>query len=365
MTLPHRRSPTLLTSGVAPAGLISDIRALIEAARAQAARAVNAGMVSLYWHIGRRIREDILKEKRAGYGERVVATLSAQLSNEYGQGFTIRNLFNMTRFAEVFPNPRIVHTLCAQLSWSHFRLIIYLKNELQRNFYAEMCRIEKWSVRALENKIGGMLYERTALSRKPARLAALELKKLKEEDELTPDLVFRDPYFLDFLGLKGAYQEKDIETAILREMESFIVELGTGFAFLARQKRMQIGPNDYYLDLLFYHRGLRRLVAIELKLDKFRPEYKGQMELYLRWLEKYERRPGEGLPIGLILCAGGSAEEIELLRLGRSGIRVAGYMTALPPRGVLERKLHEAVASARARLSASRFGKPGDLKIPG
>lgn len=276
------------------------------------------------------------------------------MTQEYGEGFSATNLFHMVRFAEAYPDRKIVDALSRQLSWSHFRLIIYLEDELQRDFYAEMCRLERWSVRTLRAKIGGMLYERTALSRKPAKLAALELKKLRQEDQLTPDLVFRDPYFLDFLGLKGAYQEKDVESAILREMESFILELGAGFAFLARQKRIQVGTKDYYIDLLFYHRGLRRLVAIELKLDAFKPEFKGQMELYLRWLEKHETQAGEAPPIGLILCAGQEREEVELLQLSRSGIHVAQYLTALPPRAILERKLREAIRLARERLAQSQ-----------
>ena len=214
-----------------------------------------------------------------------------------------------------------------------------------------MCRIERWSVRVLRAKIGSMLYERTALSKKPADLAAVELKKLHAGDQLTPEMVFRDPYFFDFLQLKGAYQEKDLEAAILREMESFVLELGAGFAFVARQKRMQIGERDYYLDLLFYHRGLRRLVAIELKLDRFRPDFKGQMELYLRWLEKHEQGPGEEPPLGLILCPGKRGEEIELLQLDKSGIRVAEYMTELPPRRLLKKKLHEAIRLARDNMA--------------
>lgn len=278
-------------------------------------------------------------------------TLSAKLVPEYGEGFSARNLARMIHLAEFFPVQKIVTTLSAKLGWSHFVELIQLKDSFQRDFYAEMCRIENWNVRGLRKKIGGMLYERTALSKKPEKLAVLEMKKLKREDKLTPDLVFRDPYFLDFLGLKGAYQEKDVESSILREMESFILELGTGFAFMARQKCMQIGGNDYYLDLLFYHRGLKRLVAIELKLGKFKPEYKGQLELYLRRLEKHEQQPGEDAPLGLILCAGGGHEEIELLQLGKSGIRVAEYMTELPPRKVLEKKLHEAIRLARARFA--------------
>jgi len=270
---------------------------------------------------------------------------------EFGSGFSQRNLASMVRFAEVFPDLEILHTLCAKLSWSHFRQIIYLRDDFQRDFYAEMCRIENWSVRTLGRKISGMLYERTALSKKPAELIKKELADLKERDKLTPDLVFRDPYFLDFLGLKDTYSEKDLETAILREMEAFILELGVGFTFVERQKRITVGDDDFYLDLLFYHRTLRRLVAIELKLDKFKPAYKGQMELYLRWLEKHEQQPGEGSPIGLILCASKSEEQIELLQLGKSGIRVAAYMTALPPRDLLQKKLHEAIILARARLA--------------
>ncbi|MBI4802807.1 MAG: DUF1016 domain-containing protein [Elusimicrobia bacterium] len=340
--------------------LLGDIRALINSARAQVVQTVNAGLVMLYWSIGRRIREDVLNQKRAGYGEKIVSTLCAQLTREYGGGFTKTAVFRMVRFAEQFQNRAIVATLSQQLGWSHFVELITIDDTLKRDFYSEMCRMERWSVRTLRNKIGGMLFERTALSRKPEKLAALEVKKLRQEDKLTPDLVFRDPYFLEFLGLKGAYQEKDIEAAILREMESFILELGTGFAFMARQKRMQIGGNDYYLDLLFYHRGLRRLVAIELKLDKFKPEFKGQMELYLRWLEKYEQQPREDSPIGLILCAGGAHEEIELLQLNKSGIKVAEYMTELPPRKVLEKKLHDAIIAARERLTTQE--KKPELK---
>ncbi|MBI5709499.1 MAG: DUF1016 domain-containing protein [Candidatus Eisenbacteria bacterium] len=332
--------------------LITDIRKLIESARSRTAQTVNSQLVLLYWNIGVRIRRDILREKRAAYGEEIVSALGRQLTREYGPGFSSRNLFNMVRIAEVFPSARIVHTLCAQLSWSHLRSIIYLKDSLQREFYVEMCRIERWSVRTLRAKIAGMLFERTAISKKPAHLARRELKALREEDRMTPDLLFRDPYFLDFLGLKDAYDEQDLEAAILRELERFILELGAGFTFVARQKRITVDYDDYYLDLLFFHRGLRRLVAVELKLGRFQASDKGQMELYLRWLERHERREGERSPIGLILCAGKSAEHVELLELEQSGIRVAEYLTELPPRRLLEGKLHEAVRLARERLAA-------------
>jgi predicted nuclease of restriction endonuclease-like (RecB) superfamily len=272
------------------------------------------------------------------------------LEIEFGRGFSEKSLRHMIRFAEVFPDDKIVSALRRQLTWTHLKQIIYLDDPLKRDFYAEMCRIENWSTRTLDKKIGGMLFERTALSRKPAKLAALELKQLREEDKLTPDLVFRDPYFLDFLGLKDRYIEKDIEDAIMREMEQFILELGVGFTFVARQKRISVDQDDYYLDLLFFHRGLRRLVAIDLKLRDFRPGDKGQMELYLRWLDKYERKPGEEVPIGLILCAGKKHETVELLDLEKSGIKVSSYWTEVLPKAELERKLHQAVRLARARL---------------
>jgi len=330
--------------------LLSDLRMLIAETRQDVARSVNSALLMLYWKVGQRIRQDILKEKRAAYGREIVVTLSRQLVEEFGNGFSRPNLFRMVRFAEVFSVEEIVSTLSRQLSWSHLVEIIPLKDDLQRDFYAEMCRIERWSVRTLRQKIAGMLYERTALSKKSKELAKKELAALREEDKLTPDLVFRDPYFLDFLGLKDTYSEKQLEAAILRELESFILEIGVGFTFVARQKRITVDEEDYYLDLLFYHRKLRRLVAIELKLDKFKAAHKGQMELYLRWLEKYEKQPGEELPIGLILCADKSDEHVELLQLSKNGIRVAAYLTELPPRELLRQKLHEAIELAKAQI---------------
>ncbi|MFO0824913.1 MAG: YhcG family protein [Gemmataceae bacterium] len=272
------------------------------------------------------------------------------MAEDYGNGYSRPNLFRMVRFAEVFPDREIVSTLSAKLGWSHFVEIIPLKKELQREFYAEMCRVERWSVRTLRDKIGGMLYERTALSKKPEDLAKQELTALRTSDQISPDLVFRDPYFLDFLGLKDTFSEHDLEDAILRDMESVLLELGVGFTFVARQKRIVIDGEDFYLDLLFYHRKLRRLVAIDLKLGKFEAADKGQMELYLRYLDKHEREPGEESPLGLILCESAGEEQVELLQLGESGIRVASYLTDLPPKALLERKLRAAAELARARL---------------
>lgn len=335
-------------------GLLTDVREMILTTRQTVAQGVNSALVLLYWNIGQRIRTDILNEKRAEYGEKIVHTLSARLTAEFGRGFTRTNLFNMTRFAEEFPDIKIVHTLSGQLSWSHFRRIIYLDDPLKRVFYAEMCRIEKWNVRTLNSKVQSMLYERTALSKKPDKLIATELKKLREDDKLTPDLVFRDPYLLDFLALRDTYAEKDLEAAILREIEAFILELGVGFAFVDRQKRMQIDGRDYHLDLLFYHRKLKRLVAIDLKLGDFEAADKGQMELYLNWLKRHEAEPDEAAPMGMILCAGKSAEHVELLEVEKSGIHVATYWTKVLPKKQLVKKLHQAVTRARHRLLATQ-----------
>jgi predicted nuclease of restriction endonuclease-like (RecB) superfamily len=243
-----------------------------------------------------------------------------------------------------------VYALSTQLSWTHFRAIFSFKEKLKRDFYVEMCRVERWSTRTLQAKIDSMLFERTALSKKPAQLIEQEVKALREEDKLTPSLVFRDPYLLDFLGLHDTYSEKDLELAILREIEGIILELGIGFCFVERQKRITIDNEDYYIDLLFYHRKLRRLVAVELKIGKFKAADKGQMELYLRWLERHEREPDEETPLGLILCSDKSDQHIEYLELEGSGIHVAQYLTNLPPKEILEQKLFDAVKNAHHRL---------------
>lgn len=260
----------------------------------------------------------------------------------------------MVQFADAFADSEIVATLSRQLSWSQFVLLLPVKDALAREFYAEMCRVEGWSVRTLRTKIESMLFERTALSRKPEHLARKELAKLRSDDRMTPDIVFRDPYFLDFAGLRGAFTEKDLETALIKELGDFILELGVGFTFVERQKRITIDGRDYYLDLLFFHRRLHRLVAVELKLGEFQAADKGQMELYLRWLDKHERVSGEQAPLGLILCAGKSEEHVELLEVMRSGIRVAQYLTELPSQDVLRERLHRMVRTARERQEARR-----------
>jgi predicted nuclease of restriction endonuclease-like (RecB) superfamily len=220
----------------------------------------------------------------------------------------------------------------------------------------EMCRIEHWDTRTLEEKIDGQLYERTAISRKPEDVIRRELAQIKGNNQLLPDLVFRSSYFLDMLGLPDVFTERDLESAIIFQIQQFIKELGTDFAFLDRQKRITVDAVDYYIDLLFFHRGLRRLVAIDLKLGKFKPEYEGQMLLYLRYLNKNERKEGEETPIGLILCSEGNTEHVEYLMLDEeSPIKVAQYYTQLPDKKLLSAKLHRAIAIAREHYAEQQL----------
>ncbi|EMP4332051.1 TPA: YhcG family protein [Pseudomonas aeruginosa] len=339
-----------VASSAAPSALLGDIRALIEAARQRAASAVNSELTMLYWRIGQRIHTQVLEGRRADYGEEVVLTLAAQLVKEYGSSFSMKNLRRMVQFAVTFPDEQIVVSLIRQLSWTHFIALIPLKDPLQRDYYAQMAGAQRWSVRTLRERIDSMMYERTALSKKPDETIAQELAAMRDAQRMSPALVMRDPYILDFLGLRDTWQEGDLEAAIIREMESFLLELGAGFSFVARQKRIQIDGDDFHLDLLFYNRKLRRLVAVELKVGEFKAAYKGQMELYLRWLDKHEREPEEASPLGIILCTGKKREQIELLELDKSGIHVAEYLTALPPRGVLVERLQQATQRAQLQI---------------
>jgi len=330
--------------------IFTEIKSLIDESRQQVATAVNSAMSLLYWNIGKRINVEILKDKRAEYGEQIVQTLSAQLRREYGSGWSEKQLRHCLRFAEIFQDEEIVSALRRQLSWTHLKTLIYIADELKRDFYLEMCRLERWSTRILQDRINSMLYERTAISKKPELTIKNDLELLKNEQKLSPDLVFRDPYFLDFLGLKDSYSEKDLETAILAELQNFIIEMGSDFAFMARQKRITVDQDDYYIDLLFYHRRMKCLVAIDLKVGKFEAAHKGQMELYLRWLEKYEKLPDENPPIGLIMCSYKNSEHVELLQLDKSNIKVAEYLTELPDIKLLENKLHQVIEKAKSRL---------------
>ncbi|QDK78031.1 DUF1016 domain-containing protein [Spirosoma sp. KCTC 42546] len=334
--------------------VVADVQQLIEQSRNDVAIAVNASLTLLYWRIGKRINEELLNNSRAAYGQQIVAMLSEQLTALYGEGWSKRQLHHCKRMAEVFPQIDIVHAMRTQLTWTHIRLLIPIENELKRNFYFEMCRLEKWSSRQLQERIQSMLYERTAISKKPEQTIQNDLALLRNEQKLSPDLVFKDPYFLDFLGLSDFYSEKDLETSIIVELQRFIIEMGSDFAFMARQKRITIDNRDYYIDLLFYHRRLKCLIAIDLKIGEFEAGYKGQMELYLRYLEKYEQIEGENTPIGLILCTGKNEEHIELMQLDKSNIRVADYLTALPPEKLLQEKLHKAIQIAQQKMNKDK-----------
>ena len=330
--------------------LIDDIRQIINQARNQVAVNVNAELTLMYWHIGERINREVLGNERAEYGKQIVATVSRQLQEEFGtKGFDVKSIRRMMQFASLFPEFQIVATLSRQLQWSHFVEVIPLKNDLQREFYLTLAASERWSIRQLRKAINGMLYERTAIATKPDELIKQELTELRDNNVLTPDLVFKSPYFLEFTGLKGMYSEKSLEDSLVAHLEQFILELGNGFTFVERQKRMIIDGEDFYLDLLFYHRRLHRLIAIDLKLGKFKAQYKGQMELYLRWLEAHEMEAGEEQPLGLLLCTEGGDEQIELLQLDKSGIKVAQYMTELPSKELLQRQLHKGLEAARQR----------------
>ena len=215
-------SPALVDA----AGLLSDLRSLIQSARQRIATVANSTQTLLYWYVGRRLLNENLQGGRAAYGKQILVTVSRELTAKFGQAFTLRALYRAIQFSQCFSNQEIVSTLSTQLSWSHFIELLPIKDPLARDFYAEMCRIERWDVRTLRLKIGGMLFQRTALSRKPEAVISAEIAKLRD-GQLTPDLVFRDPYFLDLLGLTGAYSERDLESAILREIEGVLLELET------------------------------------------------------------------------------------------------------------------------------------------
>ena len=297
-----------------------------------------------------RIAGEVLKGERAEYGQQIIKTLAKQLTQSVGKGWSTQQLRHCLRFAEIFPENEIVYALRRQLSWTHIRSLMYIDDALKRDFYITMATQERWSTRTLTERIDSQLFERTAISKKPDQTISQELQLLRDSGQVNQNLILKDPYVLDFLGLNDSYLEKDLEDAILRELEQFLLELGSGFSFIARQKRLQIDEDDFYIDLLFYNRKLKRLVAIDLKVGRFKAEYKGQMELYLRWLAKHEQEPDENPPLGIILCAGKKQEQIELLELDQSGIHVAEYLTVLPPKAELEQKLHQAVINAKLRL---------------
>ncbi|MBS9767281.1 MAG: DUF1016 family protein [Flavobacteriaceae bacterium] len=327
--------------------LYKDVCHIIDNTRSRLATTVNAEICLLHWTIGDRIKQEILHNKRAEYGKEVIKNLAFELTEHYGKGWSFYKLQHCVRSAYIFTKDEILYAVRTELTWTHLRSLMSIDDTLKRKFYMEMTRIEHWNTRTLDKKIDEMFYERTALSKKSNELIEKELNQIENTNSLTPDIVFRSSYFLDTLGLADTYSEKDLEDAILVNLQSFIKEMGNDFAFLDRQKRITVDAVDYRIDLLFFHRGLKRLVAIDLKLGKFKPEYEGQMLLYLRYLNKNERKEGEESPIGLILCSEGNTEHIEYLMLDDSNIKVAQYFTQLPNKKILREKLHKAIKIAR------------------
>jgi predicted nuclease of restriction endonuclease-like (RecB) superfamily len=327
--------------------LYQDIRQLIVVAKTHVVTQVNQALVLTYWQIGKTIKTELLQDDRSEYGQATLKQSAQRLQQEYGAGFSYSSLTRMIKFYSFIPEQTIVATVSQQLSWSHFVELIKIEDELKRGFYIRLCSYAHWPVRTLRERMDSMLYERTALSKQADAVIAQELAT-----PATPQLFLKDSYLLDFLDLKDNFTEKDLENAILAELERFILELGSDFAFMNRQKRIQIGGND----LLFYHRKLRRLVLIELKLGEFKPEYKGQVELYLKWLVKYEQQADEQFPIAIILCSGKDTEVIELVDLEPDTIHIAEYWLKLPPKEVLQAKLHKAMLEAKTRLEFQRAG---------
>jgi predicted nuclease of restriction endonuclease-like (RecB) superfamily len=329
--------------------LFGDVSTLIDSARMRAAAAVNSELVMLYWHVGQRVRADVLGGERAAYGQQVVQRLAARLTERYGRPFAVRNLFRMMQFAEFYPVAEIVSPLATQLTWSNVVEVLTLADPVMRDFYLALCARERWTKRTLRGQISGGLYERTLATRGSLTDLERNLAHLRETGSITPALAFRDPYVLDFLGLPPKHSEADLEQAIIDEIQRFLTEMGGGFAFVERQKRITVDGRDYHLDLLFYHRHLRCLVAIELKARELEPGDFGQMLLYLRWLQAHERVSGEEMPIGLILCAGKGPEQTALLGLDDGEIRAARYITE-PMRSEMQRRL----MSAARQLPVSR-----------
>lgn len=329
--------------------LFGQVSALIEQTRAALATQANAALTLMNWQIGRLIDTEVLAEQRAEYAQEIVVTLSRQLTERYGRGFDRANLYRMRQFAQAFPDREIVATLSRQLSWSHFVALIAVDHDAARAFYIQQTLDARLSVRALRDLIGRQGFERR------------EIANAQTPGGSTVPLdTFSDPYFLDFLGLKDAYAERDLEDALIREMETFLLEVGNGWAFVARQKRMSIDNDDFFLDLLFYSRPLHRLIAVELKIGKFKAAHEGQMKLYLKWLDRYERRSDEEAPLGLILCTETSREQVELLEMHKDGIVVAEYWTALPPKEELQRRITQIYRAAKERVARRALGRARD-----
>jgi predicted nuclease of restriction endonuclease-like (RecB) superfamily len=343
LSLPDRDDSRAFSLQTDETSMFTHIARMIETRKCRAGAFANHEVIMMFWEIGQYINSVMLGNKHAEYGKRIVAELATKLVRSYGRSFSYDNLRRMMRFSEKFNNLKILSPLTTKLTWSHFIELLPMKSENAWLYYANETAERNLSAKELRRQISRKAYERREIAN--ARLT---------EGSAVPLSVFKDPYILDVLDLNEYYHEADLEKAILKELESFILEFGNGFTFIERQKRMIIGDEDVVLDLLFFHRKLKRLVAVELKVGKFKAEYMGQMLLYLKWLDKYERRDGEEPPIGMILCTSANREKIELLEMDKAGIGVAEYWTDLPPKAELERKIREIMNEAKERLEHRR-----------
>ena len=372
--------------------MLAGITSLLEKARRHAARSVNSVMTMTYWEIGRRIVEyEQAGRSRADYGRELVKRLGEDLSKLFGRGFGWRNLFQMRAFYLTFPPilqtmsaksgaggmGAIVHKISASsrqhfsgtasgilpaplesrsfpLPWSHYVRLISLKNPDARNFYQVEALRGGWSVRQLERQIDTQFYERTALSRNKAMILGKGTRPLPE-DSISPEEEIKDPLMLEFLDLKDEYSENDLECALIDRLSSFLLELGGDFAFVGRQRRLRIGDEWYRVDLLFFHRRLRCLVIIDLKLGKFTHSDAGQMHLYLNYAREHWTRPGENPPVGLILC---NHKDLVLAHYTLDNlpnkVMAAEYRTALP----CEKELAAQINMARRRLALRAVPDP-------
>jgi predicted nuclease of restriction endonuclease-like (RecB) superfamily len=326
--------------------LYEGVTNIIDNARTQVSVYVNAHASMTFWSVGKYIIDDMEYRTYSAYGQKILATLSQRLMARYGKGYTYSALTRMLKVARMYNDKEMFAKLSQTLTWSHFIELITIKDDTKRLFYQQMGIAEHWSVTQLRAKQDEMAFERSLIAAKPEDEIVKTLKEINPA-HMEPDAVLRNSYVLDFLGLSGYYSEEELEDAIARQLENFILELGQGFAFLERQKRFTIDGTDYKLDLLFYHRKLKSLVAIDLKLGKFKPQYKGQMELYLKYLERYDMQPDENPPIGLLLCSEGNTEHIELMMLNEDRIKVAQYLTCLPDKQWFVDKLNRSILIAK------------------
>lgn len=323
------------------------IRLILEEARSNAYRAVNSAMVRAYWQIGKIIVEEEQKGRvRAGYGEYLIKELSLRLSKEYGSGFDISNLWFFRQFYTTFPIPDAVRR---ELSWTHYRILLRVENHNARDFYVIEAINNNWSTRELERQINSLFYERIALSKDKQKVIALSKKGQILKN---PKDMIKEQYFLEFLGLKEdkSYLEKDLEKALIDKLKDFVLELGNGFSFVARQKRISIDGDNYYVDLVFYNFILKCFVLIDLKLGKLTPQDIGQMDFYTRYFEKEEKIKGDNPTVGLILCSGKNEAMAKYTLLhDNNKIFASKYKLYLPSEAELKKEL----AKERERLEAT------------